>query len=153
MKIISRYDANNVLWDGACDNIREELIAAVKSGAYLYGADLRGADLGGADLGGADLYGANLRGKVPPMESHAFWAELLLRAAGNDLHRRMVAGLVAVSTDWCWPRMLKLMSGELAADWNQWAGAVFWQWPEQCRELGLPEVAELDAEPDAQAQE
>jgi hypothetical protein len=140
MKIISRYDAESVLWEGECDNVHEELVAAIKGGADLRGAYLRGADLGGAYLGV----------NVPPMDSHAFWAELLLRAAGDDLRRRMVAGLVAVSTDWCWPRMLKLIAGELAADWQEWAGLVFWQWPEQCRGLGLPEVVELDAEMDVQ---
>jgi hypothetical protein len=35
-------------------------------------------------------------------------AELLCRAAGEDLERRMVAGLVAISEDWCWDRFLLL---------------------------------------------
>jgi hypothetical protein len=200
MKIVSRHDAGKCLWEGECDCVREELVAAVKGGANLRGADLRGANLDGANLDGANLDGADLRGayldganlrganlrgaylrgayldganldganlrgadlrgaylrgaylrganldganlevKIPPMASHAFWSELLLRAAGDDIHRRMVAGLVAVSTDWCWPRMLELMRWELAEDWQQWAGAVFWQWPEECREVGLLEV-------------
>jgi hypothetical protein len=127
MKIVSRWDANKVLWEGECDNIREELIAAVASKADLGYANLRYANLGSV--------------RNPPMQSHAFWAELLRRAAGDNLHRRMVAGLVAVSTDWCWPRMIALMTGELAQDWQEWAGAVFWAWPEQCREIGLPEIA------------
>ena len=141
MKIVSRYDAGKCLWEGECDCIREELVAAVKGGANLTGAYLTGANLTGADLHGADL-----RVMTPPMASHAFWSELLFRAADGDLHRRMVAGLVAVSTDWCWPRMLELMRGELADDWQQWAGAVCWQWPEECREVGLLEVV-----PDAPA--
>jgi uncharacterized protein YjbI with pentapeptide repeats len=42
--------------------MKEALVKAVKSGAYLGGADLRGADLRGADLGGAYLRGADLGG-------------------------------------------------------------------------------------------
>jgi len=175
MQIKDRW-TGKVLWEGECDNRRDELIAAAKGRAYLRGADLRGADLGGAylrgaDLRGADLTGAYLRGAYltgadlrgayltgadltgadltgaqhPPMESHDFWAELLIRAAGDDLHRRMVAGLVLISRDWCWSRFKQLMTGELAADWQEWAGAVFWQWPEECRAAGLPEIGLVGA--------
>ena len=160
MQIKDRW-TYKVLWDGECDNIREELMAAAKAGASLAGASLAGANLDGASLvgasldgaslvsaslDGASLYRANLNGasldgvKNPPIDSHDFWAELLLRAAGDDLRRRMVAGLVLVSRDWCWPRMMKLMTGELAQDWQEWAGAVFWHWPEMCRNKGLPEI-------------
>ena len=210
MQIKDRW-TYKVLWDGECDNIREELEAAAKAGANLDRANLDGANLDGANLDranlvgaslyrasldgasldranlvgasldgasldrasldrasldgaslvgaslysasldgaglvGASLYRANLDGanldgvKNPPIDSHDFWAELLLRAAGDDLRRRMVAGLVLVSRDWCWPRMMKLMTGELAQDWQEWAGAVFWHWPEMCRNKGLPEI-------------
>ena len=61
MQIKDRW-SGAVLWEGECDNIREELQAAAKSGADLSGADLSGADLSGADLSGADLSGANLSG-------------------------------------------------------------------------------------------
>ena len=161
MQIKHRY-TSTVLLEGECDNLRDELIAAVKAYADLADADLAGADLVGADLAYADLAGANLadanladanlaranlaranlaRANSPALNSHDFWAELLFRTAGNDLHRRMVAGLVLVSRDWCWPRMIALMTGELSEDWNEWVGAIFWRWPERCRELGLPEVA------------
>lgn len=43
------------------NSIKDTLIKAVGSGAYLDGADLRCADLRGADLDGADLRGADLR--------------------------------------------------------------------------------------------
>ena len=176
VKITSMDDSARVLWEGECDNIREELVTAARSGANLGGADLRDADLGGAYLGGADLRdadlggaylgsanlrdanlggadlrsanlrganlrGANLRGaNFPPMQSHDFWAELLLRAAGDNIERRKIAGLVLISRDWCWPRCLELIRGELAADWQEWAGEVVWHWPEACREVGLPEI-------------
>ena len=142
MKITSRYGVA-VLWEGECENIREELIVAVKSGANLYGANLYGANLYGANLSRANLSDVT----VPPMDSHVFWSELLLRAAGDDLHRRGIAGLVAVSTDWCWPRMIALIAGELSQDWQSWAGAIFWHWPEQCRMLGLPEVVSAEDAP------
>ncbi len=62
MKIVSRWDSSKVLWDGECDNIREELIAAVKAGASLDGASLDWASLVGASLDGASLDGASLDG-------------------------------------------------------------------------------------------
>jgi len=71
MQIKHRF-ISAVLWEGECENIREELTAALKSGADLRGANLigadlreanlRGADLSSANLIGADLRGANLRG-------------------------------------------------------------------------------------------
>ena len=49
-------------YEKADNSIKDTLIEAVKSGAYLYGADLSGADLSGAYLSGAYLSGANLYG-------------------------------------------------------------------------------------------
>jgi len=51
-----------VLYTGGGKSLRDVVIAAVGSGAYLGGAYLRGAYLGGADLGGADLRDADLGG-------------------------------------------------------------------------------------------
>jgi len=64
---IKHRHTNAVLYAGGGETLRDVVVAAVKSGAYLRGADLGGADLGGADLrgaylGGADLGGADLRG-------------------------------------------------------------------------------------------
>ena len=61
MQIKHRF-ISAVLWEGECENIREELTAALKSGADLRGANLRGADLREANLIGADLSSANLIG-------------------------------------------------------------------------------------------
>jgi len=49
----------------------------------------------------------------------------------------MVAGLVLLSRDRSWDRFKALISegGELAGDWQEWAGEVFWRWPEMCREI------------------
>ena len=60
MQIVSRWDSSKVLWEGECDNLRDELVAAVRAGADLSGASLYGADLSGANLSEANLYGANL---------------------------------------------------------------------------------------------
>jgi uncharacterized protein YjbI with pentapeptide repeats len=81
--------------------------------ADLRGANLRDADLGDADLRGADLRGANLRGaelgdaKIS-WTSHVCIAEILFRAAGNDIDKRMVAGLILISRDWCWKDFLAI---------------------------------------------
>jgi uncharacterized protein YjbI with pentapeptide repeats len=87
-------------------------------GAYLRGADLRDADLSGADLRdadlrdaylrGADLRGADLRGAKINWNSHSLLTEILLRAAGEDIAKRMVAGLILVSRDWYWDEVLDI---------------------------------------------
>jgi hypothetical protein len=78
-----------------------DLTGANLGGAYLVGADLTGANLRGADLTGANLRGADLVGARINWSCHWLVAELLFRAAGRSVRRRKVAGLVAVSTDWC----------------------------------------------------
>jgi uncharacterized protein YjbI with pentapeptide repeats len=67
-----------------------------------------GTDLRGADLGGANLDGANLDGATINWNSHDLIAELLRRAAGDDVEKRKVAGLILVSRDWCWGDFLLL---------------------------------------------
>jgi hypothetical protein len=98
------------------------LSGADLSGANLRGADLRGAnlreaDLRWADLSGAVLSGANLRGAAVSWQSHDLVAELLRRAAGDDVPRRMLAGLVLVSRDWCWNTFLALDIDPALRDW------------------------------------
>jgi len=77
-------------------------------GANLRWANLRGANLSGANLSGANLSGANLSGAIINWDSHTLIAEILLRAAGDDPKLRMVAGLILVSTDWCWDKLLAI---------------------------------------------
>ncbi len=117
-----------VLYKADAGNLRECLVAAVKSGADLRGADLRGADLRGANLSGANLSGANLsgadlsgaylsganlsgadlRGAFINWQSHDLIAELLRQWAKDNVQRRMIAGLILISRDWCWKDLLKL---------------------------------------------
>ena len=93
MKILSRWDANTILWEGEAGTLGAAVIAALKSGANLRDADLGDADLRGANLGDANLYGANLRGannvRLPTGET---WDEYLtvtvpalLTAGGKSL--------------------------------------------------------------------
>jgi len=53
--ILFEYEKEN-------NTIKDTLLKAIESGAYLSGANLSGADLSGADLSGAYMRGANLSG-------------------------------------------------------------------------------------------
>ncbi len=114
-------------------------------GADLWGANLRGANLWDANLRGANLRGANLRGanlwdadlrdadhkKIKlNWQSHDLLAELLRQSAGDNSQRRMVAGLILVSRDWCWNKFMALDIPE-----KQWAIDVLRQF-DGCPELG-----------------
>ena len=59
--ILNRW-TRAVLYHSDLSDVREALVAAVKSGANLSGADLSGANLSGANLSGAYLSGADLSG-------------------------------------------------------------------------------------------
>jgi hypothetical protein len=120
--ILNRY-TNEVLYSGEHESLKEAVEAAVKTYADLRyadlgyanlgSADLRYADLGYANLGYADLrYAdlgyANLGSAKINWQSHALISRILLDAAGNSIGKRKVAGLVLVSTDWCWEEWLSL---------------------------------------------
>ena len=87
--------------------------------------DLRGADLSGADLSGADLRGADLSGASLNWQSHALIAEILFRKAGDDIARRMVAGLVLISRDWCWNQFL---AADIALELREWTLTKLAEW-------------------------
>jgi len=114
-KIVSRFD-ERTLYECEAESLLEALEDAVKSGANLRGAYLRGANLDGANLRGAYLDGANLDGANLNWQSHDTIAELLLRASGDDIEKRKVAGLILVSRDWCWSHFVAL------------SGDPLWQW-------------------------
>jgi len=59
-------------------------------------------------LGGANLDGANLDGAKVNWNSHSLIGAILRLAAGGDVDRRCLAGGIAISTDWCWDRMLAI---------------------------------------------
>ena len=62
MKIQIKSTYGSILFEGDFPDVKQCVLAALKSRANLCGADLHGADLCGANLSGADLRGANLRG-------------------------------------------------------------------------------------------
>lgn len=89
--------------------------------ANLTRANLRKAVLTGTDLEGANLYGATLSwatlsGVTMNWESHPLISERLLQSAGEDPRKRALAGLVAVSLDWCWDALIQRASFICLAD-------------------------------------
>ncbi len=94
--------------------------AAVKGGANLREADLHGANLREADLHEADLE----KGKTKiNWESHDLVAEILRRAAGDDIEKLKIAGLVLLCRDWCWNQFSKIDD-----PLKQWAFDVLHPW-------------------------
>ena len=87
------------------------------SGASLSGADLGGANLNRAHLRGADLRGAHLSGASINWQSHDLIAEILRRAAADNVSRRMLSGLILISHDWCWDMFLALDIAPAVRDW------------------------------------
>jgi len=100
-------------WKFRVDLRGANLRGANLRGANLYDADLRGANLRDANLRDAylrdaNLYGANLDGATINWLSHDLIAELLRKAAGDDVDKRKLVGLVLISRDWCWEQFLAL---------------------------------------------
>ena len=96
------------------------LCVANLRGANLRGANLCVANLRGANLRGANLDGAYLGGAKINWQSHWLLGEILKRAAGDDVGKRCLAGGIAISTEWCWNKMLQIDHPEKA-----WALSVF----------------------------
>ena len=140
-----------VLYRSECNNLRDSVIEAVKARADLSGADLSGADLSGADLYEANLYEANLYEAnlygadlfriTVSWTSHDLVAEILKRAAHQDVPRRMIAGLVLVSRDWCWNEFL---AADIPANLRKWALTELRKWVKaeddapECLIAGMP---------------
>ena len=107
---------------------RASLYGANLSGANLSRASLPGANLSGASLYGSDLYRASLSGsdlsetKIN-WQSHDLLAEILKRAAGADIQKRSLAGLILISRDWCWKEFLSLDHTE-----REWALGELAKW-------------------------
>ena len=130
---------------------RADLSGANLSGANLYRADLFGANLCGANLSRADLYGAdlyranlsqanlseanlsgaylseaNLDVKIPPICSHQFISEILLRAAKKEAEKDFAAR-IRMETDQCWEYFIKLAKRKRVM---AWAKKTLFQWKE-----------------------
>ena len=87
-------------------------------GANLRGANLRGADLRGANLWCANLWGADLRGANINWTRHELVAEILRQAAGDDVERLQVAGLILVCKDKCWEDFMQIEQIIKLKDWS-----------------------------------
>lgn len=96
MKILNRYT--------------QELILEITDLQYadLQGANLQGTDLRVVDLKCANLQGANLQDITMNWSSHNLIAHLLLWWAQQDPNKRMLAGLILISTDWCWKSFITI---------------------------------------------
>ena len=90
--------------------------------ANLRGADLRGADLRGANLRGAELYSTNLRGADLydadlNWTQHELVAEILRQAAGDDVEKLQLAGLILICKDKCWEDFMQIEQVMKFKDW------------------------------------
>lgn len=84
-------------------------------GAELPGADFRGAGIYYANFKGAYLRDANFRGAKLNWQSHDLMAEILRQAAGDDIDKIKIAGLVLLCRDKCWDEFL--MIDDPLMDW------------------------------------
>ena len=100
-----------------------DLRGANLRGADLWGADLRSADLWGADLRSANLRGADLQDATMAWASPDMIAEILRRAAGNDLAKRALIGFIMEMHEWCWEQWVVYEHPERA-----WALAELAKW-------------------------
>ena len=105
MKFIIKNRRDVVLYEGEAETLRQFVVSVAPKG--LSSADLRGADLRGAYLTGAKIN----------WQSHALISEILRREAGKDLDKRKFAGLICVSTDWCWDKFIPALKSDLLFSW------------------------------------
>ena len=127
---------NNMNWTETREKLLSYGIATERlPEAWEWRINLSGADLRGAYLRGADLSGAYLSGAAINWQSHDLIAEILRRAAGQNVQRRMLVGLILISRDWCWEKFMAL---ELDPDLREWALAELRQWVKD--DDGAPEA-------------
>lgn len=97
-------------------NLRDADLRYIYAGGVCFAfADLRGADLRGATFTGGDFHGARLEGAWLQWHSHELLSSILMNAAGDHALRRSIAGLIALSRDWCWNHFMKVDHPE--RDW------------------------------------
>ena len=128
IEIKSRWN-DSILFSTDAENIKDAVVEAVKSGAYLRGAYLVGAylvdaNLGGADLGGADLVDAkygNMPMTVEPIQiSGLHWHVMMF-----DHHIKI--GCEEHSIDE-WGNFsdgeINNMDGSALAFWSEWKDVI-----------------------------
>ena len=96
-------------WNGEVICTGSSIKEAVQENlSRLRGANLSGANLGGANLGDAYLGDAYLGGATLAWDSHDLLSEILRRAAGDDIAKLKIAGLILVCREKCWADFAKM---------------------------------------------
>ena len=108
IQIKSYFDSVLFEHESEDNTVKKTVEEAVKNRASLNGAFLNGASMNGASLA---------------WTSHDLLAEILKRAASNDIEKLKVAGLLLVKRDWCWKDFLKLNDKN-----TEWALAELAKW-------------------------
>src|SRR5262245_61547168 len=108
-----------------------DLRGALLDGTRLNYCELRNCDLRGLDLRQTFCYGmrvesCRLDGLMIDWNDHSQVAMLLREAAGVDVDRRMVAGLILVSPDWCYGTWYRYIQERPAL--GRWALAVLYRY-------------------------
>ena len=70
-----------------------------------------------ANLEGAILWGANLEGANINWTQHEIVAEILRQAAGNDVEKLQLAGLILICKDKCWEDFMQIEQVMKFKDW------------------------------------
>ena len=125
--------------------------------ADLAGVDFERANLHGADFRSAvikqtNFYAADLSGVQFDSGCHEIISEILRQAAGKDVQKRMLAGLVLVSKDWCWSEFGHFLSEAGMTDLFAWALGVLegWECLQDCTQrwkMKLTRMKEHEGEP------
>ena len=89
------------------------------------------ANLQNANLQDADLWDAGLQGAKLNWISHDLLSEILRRAAGDDIDKRMAAGLLLVSRDWCWRDMARANGDDRHKALLAWAIEMLRPWADE----------------------
>jgi hypothetical protein len=120
MKIEIKNIFGDVIFETEAADLKSGVIAGVKANADLRSADLSSADLSSADLSSANLRSADLsyadldKNTILSWSSHDLIAHLLFSSAKEDASKRMLAGLILISKDWCWEQFFKIETPERA---------------------------------------
>lgn len=94
--------------------------------ADLQWVNFTGSDLSRVDFAGANLYDVKLQWTILNWKSHDLLAEILRQAAGNDVAKLEIAGLVLIHRGWCWAHYCEMDKPKELRDWAlgtlaQWA--------------------------------
>ena len=119
------------------------------AGANFAHADLSHADLRQAVIKQTDFYEADFSGATFDTGCHEIIAEILRHAAVNaatdSFRKRMLAGLVLVSKDWCWSEFAHGLCENGMTDLFVWALSVLedWECLQSCTQLWKRKISHM----------